>query len=83
MKLLTDDHWDVFMEHQEWLKGRIKELEAQNLALMDRLLIQQGQMPLNLELGNKIEEQEKAHNDLMEQLTVEEIGEDPKDEPEA
>ena len=82
MKILTDDHWDVLMEHQEWLKARVKELEAANLGLVDRLLVQQGQLPLNMELGNKIEEQEKAHNDLIEQLTVEEIGEEPKDEPE-
>jgi len=70
------------MEQVSWLKSRIKELEQQNAGLLDRLLIEKGQMPLNGELRDDIKDQEKAHNDLMEQLTVEEIGEDPKDESE-
>lgn len=81
MKILTDDHWDVLMEHQEWLKQRVRELEQQTSALLDRLLIEKGQIPLNMSLRDDIREQEKAHNDLMENLTVEEIGEEPKDEP--
>lgn len=80
MKILTDDHWELIIGHQEWLKARVKELEGQNLALMDRLLIQQGQMPLDLKLGDRIEENEKAHNDLMETLTCETIGSDPDGE---
>lgn len=83
MKILTDDHWDVLMEHQEWLKQRVRELEQQTSALLDRLLIEKGQIPLNMSLRDDIREQEKAHNDLMENLTVEEIGEEPKDDVES
>lgn len=80
MKILTDDHWELIEGQIEWLKERVKELERQTAGLLDRLLIEKGQMPLDLNLHQELQDQEKAHNDLMETLTAEEIGEDPKDD---
>ena len=79
MKILTDDHWEFIMEQLSQAQARVKELEGQIAGLLDRLLVEKGQMPLNLQLNERIKDDEKAHNDLMEQLTVEEIGEEPKD----
>jgi hypothetical protein len=80
VKLLTDDHWVVIVEQMAYLRGRVRELEQQNAGLLDRLLIEKGQMPLNMDLRDDMREQEKSHNDLMETLTAEEIGSDPADE---
>lgn len=79
MKLLTDDHWAVLMEQMDWLKDRIKELERQNAGLLDRLLIERGQVPLDLGLHTEMKEHEKAEQDLTQILLAEEIGEEPKD----
>ena len=79
MKLLTDDHWEVFMEQQEWLKKRVETLEAQNLALLDRLLIQQGQLPVDMSTTRIVQQEQQQDRELMETLTQEEIGEEPKD----
>lgn len=80
MKILTDDHWELIEGQIEWLKKRITELEGQVSGLLDRLLIEKGQIPLNLGLHKEMEAQEQAHHDLFEQLTAEEVGEDPKDD---
>lgn len=80
MKLLTDDHWSVLIEQMDWLKFRIRELETQNVALLDRLLIQQGQLPTDMSTIKIVQQEEQQNKDLFETLTAEEIGEEPKDE---
>jgi hypothetical protein len=79
MKILTDDHWEVIIEHQEWLKKRVEQLEVQNVALLDRLLIHQGQLPIDLGTVKVVQEENKRSEELMELLTAEEIGEEPKE----
>ena len=75
---MTDDHWDVLMEQVDWLKKRITDLEAQNTALLDRLLIQQGQLPTDMNTATIVQKERQHDKDFFEQLTVEEIGEEPK-----
>lgn len=80
MKILTDDHWELIVGQLELAQERIKELEAQVSGLLDRLLIEKGQVPLNLGLHKEMRDQEQAHHDLFTELTQEEVGEDPKDD---
>lgn len=75
MRLISSSELILLNDTITELRSRVRELEVQNSGLVDRLLIQQGQPPLDQNLGRELKEGYEAENDLLEALTAEEIGE--------
>ena len=79
MKVIPNMVWDAVTQTIVRLETRIQELEAQNSALIDRLLIEKGHLPIDVGLQKAIAAETEANQDLFEQLTVEEVGEEQRD----
>lgn len=70
-------NWIVVRKEEiSYLRSRVQELEQQVAALLDRILIERGHLPIDREVRSELQEAGKEAEHLWEQVMAEETGVD-------